>query len=217
MKSLTDLAGDLDISTTQVLTALRIAGTRIGIDEIADWSRKELEGYQEEDNLPPHRIWRLTIKGDVHNPIQGTMKNLLFGDISIAEEHRDKVTTFHCQEGIWSLEKSQAELGFQARVFVEHPNLAHLINSGPMRNTAWPCVHACAEFSGMHLLGVVNKARQAALGFCLSCEQKGLGLYWGDQPGEHGTWLSKFRDEAAVQAVRTLFDMAKHAFFTGGE
>ena len=217
MKSLTDLAGDLDVSTTQVLTALRIAGTRIGIDEIDEWCRKELEGYGEEDELPAHRIWRLTIKGSLHNPMQGFMQNLLFGDVAIAEEHREKATTFHHREGIWSIEKAQAEKGFQGILAAEHPNLAHLINTGPMRSEAWTCVHATAEFSETHVLQVVNKARQTALSFCLSCEKEGLDLYWGDNAaespgGERSAWLSKFQDEAAVQAVRTLFDVAKQAF-----
>ena len=40
MKSLTDLAGNLDASTAQVLTALRIVATRAGVEEIAAWAAK---------------------------------------------------------------------------------------------------------------------------------------------------------------------------------
>ena len=54
MKSLTDLAGDLDVSTTQVLVTLRIVATRADVEEIAEWAVKELEGYTEEDELPAH-------------------------------------------------------------------------------------------------------------------------------------------------------------------
>ena len=56
MKSLTDLAGNLDASAAQVLTALRIVAARADVEEIVEWAAKELEGYQEEDELPAHRI-----------------------------------------------------------------------------------------------------------------------------------------------------------------
>lgn len=68
MKSLTAMAGDLDVSTEQVLTALRIVATRAGVDELAAWAAKELEGYDEEDTLPTHRSWELTILANLYNP-----------------------------------------------------------------------------------------------------------------------------------------------------
>ncbi len=71
MKSLTDLAGNLDASTAQVLTALRIVATRADVGEITEWAAKELEGYAEDDELPAHRTWKLTIKANLHNPLQG--------------------------------------------------------------------------------------------------------------------------------------------------
>ena len=69
MKSLTDLAGNLDASTAQVLTALRIVATGADVEEIAEWAAKELGGYKEEEELPAHRTWKLTIKASLHNPV----------------------------------------------------------------------------------------------------------------------------------------------------
>ena len=40
MKSLTDLAADLDVSTEQVLIALRVVATRAGVEDLADWEGK---------------------------------------------------------------------------------------------------------------------------------------------------------------------------------
>ena len=36
---------------------------------MAQWVVKEMEGYREDDELPAHRIWKLTIVGSLHNPI----------------------------------------------------------------------------------------------------------------------------------------------------
>ena len=49
MRSLTDMAADLDVSTEQVLTTLRVVASRAGLEELAEWSAKELEGYGEKD------------------------------------------------------------------------------------------------------------------------------------------------------------------------
>ena len=80
MKSLTDLAGNLDASTAQVLTALRIVATRADVGEITEWAAKELEGYAEDDELPAHRTWKLTIKANLHNPLQGYLIDVHVGD-----------------------------------------------------------------------------------------------------------------------------------------
>ena len=92
MKSLTDLAGNLDASAAQVLTALRIVAARADVEEIVEWAAKELEGYQEEDELPAHRIWHLSITASLHNPHQGLMNETHLGDFAIDAENREKVT-----------------------------------------------------------------------------------------------------------------------------
>ena len=40
MKSLTDLAADFDVSTEQVLIALRVVATRAGVEDLADWEER---------------------------------------------------------------------------------------------------------------------------------------------------------------------------------
>ena len=180
MGSLTDLAGNLDSSTAQVLTALRIVATRADVEELIEWTEKELEGYQEGDELPSHRIWKLTIKADLHNPFQGYIRNVHVGDFAIDKKLREKVTTYYCRDGIWQIEEMLSNRESE-RFGAEHPNLAQIINtSGNGIGEGWTCTHATGEFSPMHLKTVVNHARQTALKFCLECEKKGINLRWGE-------------------------------------
>ena len=172
MKSLTDLAGNLDASAAQVLTAMRIVATRAGVEEITEWAAKELEGYQPEDELSSHRSWQLSITASLHNPAQGLMNNIHLGDLAIDEQFREGVTVYYCRDGVEQIESMLSDERRQ-EFGVEHPNLAQLINAGPMLRGGWTCVHATAEFSPIHLRTLVNKARQTALGFCLECEKKG--------------------------------------------
>ena len=197
MKSLTDLAGDLGVSTEQVLTAVRIVATRAGVKELATWAAKELEGYEEGDELPAHRTWGLTIVASLHNPMQGFIQNTHVGDFAIASEHREEATTHRCRQGIGQIE-NLLHSNEGEPLSVEHPNLAMLINRGPMLQRGWTCTHATAQFSPQHLRTIVNNARQTALKLCLECESRGVSLQYGsaDDGTTHqereafaGSWL----------------------------
>ena len=219
MKSLTDLAGNLDESTAQVLTALRIVATRAGIDEIVDWTEKELEGYQKEDELPEHRVWKLSIKASLHNPLQGSIQDVHLGDLAVEEEFRPQVTINYCRDGIWQLESMLSSQGTQ-RFGVEHPNLAQFINAGNLLGGGWTCTHANAEFSSIHLKTVINTARQTALKFCLECEKERIDLRWGDDenttPEERDKWLRMITDESTKNVLRTVWDTVWKNIFVGG-
>lgn len=219
MKSLTDMAGNLDMSAAQVLTALRIVATRAGIDEIAEWAAKELEGYHEEDELPAHRTWRLSIKANLVSPIRDIMKDVPLGDFAIEEKHRANATSFHCRDGVWQIEQmlsGEVTEKFGAVI----PNLMMLINKGPLLNGGWTCTHATAEFSPIHLTTIVNKARQTALGLCLECEKQGIELRWGEDestdPEERAKWLNIVKDEGTKVIIRSAWETVWKNIFGGG-
>ncbi len=210
MRLLADLAGNLDISTAQVLTALRIVSTRAGIDEVTDWTKKELEGYSESDELPPHRIWRLTIKATLYNPNQAIMNDVNLGDCAIDENIRENATIYRCRDGVWQIEDMLRERG-DRRIGAEHPNLATLINQGPMLGEGWTCTHANAEFSPIHMKEIVNKARQVALELCLECEKSGVDLLWSGDDGNslegRNKWLETIKNESTKEIIRRAFAM----------
>ena len=209
MKSLTDLAGNLDSSTAQVLTALRIVATRADVEEIVDWTTKELEGYQQEDELPAHRIWKLSIKANLHNPYQAFMREVHLGDFAIDEKFREAMTTCYCRNGVWEIESMLS--GNESEQFaVERPNLAVLISKGPMLTKGWICTHATAEFSSMHLKAVMNKARQSALRLCLECEKHGVDLRWGEDndstSAERAKWFNMIKEEGTKLILRSAWE-----------
>ena len=202
MKSLTDMAGDLAVSTEQVLTALRIVATRAGVEDLAAWAARELEGYREQDELPSHRIWDLTVVASLYNPWQGYMKGV---HVFIQDkELREKATIYHCRDGIGQLEPF-LEVDKGEPMGVEHPNLASLVTLSV--NDPWTCSHASAEFSPVHLRKVVDKARQTALKFCLECEKKGIDLQYsgGDDsssPQERKAWMDLLMAEGTKTVIQ---------------
>ena len=220
MKSLTDMAGDLNTSTAQVLTALRIVGTRAGVQDLAEWAAKETEGYDEGDELPPHRVWRATIVGSLHNPMQGFVPEVHLSDFAIAEEHRERATTFECRQGVAVIEASlEDDREGGGKFAMESPNLAMLINTGPIRSHAWTCTHASAQFSKARLQDVVNRTRQTALGLCLKCEEEGIELKWseGDDTSqeERAQWRRILREEGTKVALRAAWETVRGVVMGG--
>ena len=214
MKSLTDMAGNPDVSTAQVLTALRIVATRAGVTEVETWAAKEMEGYGPTDELPPHRSWKLSIVGTLHNGSKGvSLPNCDLGDLSIANEHRAEATTYCCRDGVGDLEhmlaNHQSSDGDWA---VEHPNLAVAVNAGPMLPPGWQCTQATAKFSRIHLVKVVSMARQAALKLCLECEAKDVELKWAPDDdtsnAERRKWLNTLRQEETKMLVKAAWEVA---------
>lgn len=218
MKSLTDLAGNLDVSTAQVLTALRIVATRAEVEDLARWAAKELEGYEERDELPRHRIWKLTIVATLHNPMQGAIRDAHLGDFAINENQREAATTFFCRDGVGNLEAmltAHETRGGGGTFGAEHRNLTALINSGPVVGKGWSCTHAMAQFSPANISKVVNTARQTALTLCLECEKNGIDLQWGVSENtnspERTTWINILKEEGTRAIIRDTWSAIRGA------
>ena len=211
MRSLTDMAADLDVSTEQVLIALRVVAARAGVDDLADWAAKELEGYAEEDELPTHRRWELTIVASLYNPYQAFVRR---ANVPIAREYREKATIYNCRDGVGQIESALSAAGHSKPMGVEHPNLAQVVNAS--LQWPWACVQADAEFSSMHLKTIVDRARYTALKLCLECEKKGMVLeyYGGDgdnaTPRERNAWRTVLTQETTKLAIKDAW-----AFYTG--
>ena len=214
MRSLTDLAADLDVSTEQVLTAIRVVATRTGVEELAEWAAKELEGYAEDDELPTHRRWELTIFASLYNPYQAFVTR---AHIPIARDFREKATIYHCREGIGQIESALSAGGRSEPMGVEHPNLAQIVNASLQH--PWTCVQATAEFSSLHLKSIVDKARQTALKLCLECEKKGIVLqyYGGDDddttPRERKAWITTLKQEGTKLVIKEAWVSIRDRIF----
>ena len=100
---------------------------------------------------------------------------------------------------------------------VEHPDLAYLVNVGPLLGEGWTCTHATGQFSPMHLMNVITKARQTALTLCLECESAGIELRWlgneADETGDYREWLRTLRDENTREGIRAVWAGVRAALF----
>ena len=193
---------------------------RSGISDLAGWATKEAGGYALDDELPAHRIWDLTVTGNLHNPYQGFFPNVDLGPAAIPEQFRQQATSYRCRDGVGDLETMLSVAKRQSQTFaVEHPQLAHMINAGGLVAEGWTCTQASAQFSPVHLMNIVTKARQTALTLCLECESAGVELHWlggeSDPTEQHSAWLRTLRDENTKEAIKAVWFAIRKALFPG--
>ena len=191
--------------------------SRAGLEELAEWAAKELEGYGKKDELPTHRRWELTIVADLYNPYQAFVSQ---AHVPIAEKYRRTATIYYCREGVGQLENGLGDKLGNSVTGVEHPNLAQIV--GASLQPGWTCVSARAEFSSMLLREIVNRSRQTALTFCLECEKKGMTLHYygadddsGTASEERKTWLDLLRQESTKLALKDIWIVLRDNSFTG--
>ena len=221
MKSLTDVVADHNTPVSQILTAVRVVAARAGVPDLADWASREAGGYANDDELPAHRTWRLTVTASLLNPYRGILSNVDIGTVAFPEQFRE-ATIYRCLDGVGDLETLLRGIGPEPTpLSAEYPDLASLVNSSRMTNEAWKCVKATALFSPVHLMNIVTKARQTALTLCLECESKGIELRWlgneDDESGSYRQWLRTLRDENAKEAIRTVWTGLRKALFAAVE
>ena len=218
MRLLTDVAADHDTSVAQVLTAVRVVGMRAGVQDLAAWAAKEAGGYAQDDELPAHRIWNLSVVATLHNLAVGVMPNVHVGTLALPEQHRQSATTYRCRDAVGDLEVLLADKsGMGEPMGVEHPELAQLVNAGPLVSEGWACTRADAQFSPIHLMNVITQARQTALTLCLECESNGIELHWlgneADETEEYRRFLQTLRDENTREGIRAVWSVIRAALF----
>ena len=219
MRTLLGAAVEEEMSTAQLLHIMRVLSVRSQNRELAKmegWAAKEADGYEDEDELPEHRVWQLEVRVTLHNPMQGVASNVLLPPVMLGDKWKE-ITTYRCTTGITTIERSLGgiqERGRQGEMMaVEHPHLPQLVQQA--QGVLWNCLDAQARFSSGHLLGVVDAARAKVRSFALECERSGLPIQIDDvlegeaKNRKEGIWSMKGLEIAAKVAVATLVEGAK--------
>ena len=219
MRSLTDLAADLSVSTEQVLVALRVVASRADVDDLAEWAAKELEGYSVGEELPPYRQWQLTVRADLYNPYQAFVPN---AEILLKKDFKE-AGIYRCYDGVGRLERvlDEATKSNEDELGTEHPHLSQLVSAS--LQPGWTCVRARAVFAPGHAREVVDRARQTALKFCLECEKKGVILHFyaagdaaqADPQQQRTSWTSSLKLEAVKLALKETWSQISQILTAG--
>lgn len=72
-----DGATDDSVSTVNLLRKVQIAATRVGADDVSEWTKRELAGYDDETDLPAYRSTITSVTGLFTGPFQSQIKQPL--------------------------------------------------------------------------------------------------------------------------------------------
>ena len=219
MRTLLGAAVDEATGTARLLHIMRVMSVRSQNPQLAKveaWATKEADGYEDNDELPEHRVWQLEVRATLHNPMQGVMSNVMLPPLVLGDKWRE-ITTYRCTTGITTIEKTLGWTQERSRqgemLEVDHPHLPQAVQQA--QGVLWNCLEAKARFSSGHLLGVVETARAKVRSFALECERSGLPIQIDDvlegdaNNSSEGIWSTKGLEIVRKVAVATLVEGAK--------
>ena len=90
MRDISDVLADTKVSITDILLNLQVCATRARNHEMAAWAAKEGTGYAEDDELPAHRIWPLSIEATLDSVVR--VATVQVPQIRLPEEQREPAT-----------------------------------------------------------------------------------------------------------------------------
>ena len=204
---MSDVLADTKVSMVDILLNLQVSAARAGNHEMAAWAAKEGTGYAEDDELPGHRIWPLSIEATLDSGVRITQ--IQVPHIWLPEEQREAVTTFRCRTGMGDIERTlKGADGHTGMLEVPHPNLQALIQDKLPLTEGTICIGTAAKFPSGHLADVATRTRQAALTWCLRCEEEGEGMVWPEDQREEAEqrkrWRERLKEEGATDAIRGI-------------
>ena len=98
-------ATDSTVPIADLLRKCKVLAARLKHQELADWATKELNGYGEDEQLPPYRCFHLpTAIGHFAGPFGRALKNVPIPDMSIPAKFRDALTNARMADPIAAIE-----------------------------------------------------------------------------------------------------------------
>jgi hypothetical protein len=105
-----DAATDSSHSLTDALRKGLVLASLLRNEELRKWLKSELEGYDDVDSVPPYRIIRASVVGNLADEYgYPRLKNARYPTDSYPEEVRSKVESLHMTHGVRELEEMASD------------------------------------------------------------------------------------------------------------
>lgn len=200
-------ASDSTTSLPDLLRKTKILARRLGNGPLEEWTNKELEGYEPEDQLPPYRVMRTESMGTFQN--FGSRRRLRIPTDSLPEQGgwREMATTVPMREPIAHIadmvstptaddERLGASWPINAVAWCQQN--VEFYSDGLVLQSAWRVITRAG------IAGMLDTLRTRILGFALDIEQENPRA--GEIPGRHDAPIPQ---ERVAQIVN-------HTIFAGG-
>lgn len=174
LTNITSLLSTERESLTNGLYQLKLLASRIRNNELLNWINKELNGYENDDNLPEYRIAPALLQGTYSNGYY-SIQNQVISTFNLPKELKDNLNKIKIKQGI-SIIEDTAKNTEETIAFVVSPEISALImqnirDHNPTYNS-YSLFDARQVTSRIVYKNILIKVRNHALDLALNLEEE---------------------------------------------
>ncbi|PFG29285.1 hypothetical protein [Paramicrobacterium agarici] len=153
------------IRTADLLRKVQVAATRVGASDVVRWVQQELQGYEDDAEIPSYRVMPTSVVGLFTGPMQSRMQHQL-------PAHSDFTDDFHVKmRQPLSTLQSFADADKDAEAHWPAWRVQQYENTGAFAIQFYGLFDAWNVITRQSLLGVVDTVRSKAMEFALGLQQ----------------------------------------------
>jgi len=203
LEDIQNSAVDSKSDLAALLRKCKLLAARLGSQPLEDWLLWESNGYPDDVEVPPYRIWSLEIKGHFAGAMGAGLRDAPIPLACVPEKARDHYERYECRQSIASIEAILASAD-SGNLNVSTGDLALILGTKVYQH--YNCIQAWAEFGRGALIEVLNTVRNRILDFALAV--------WKEAPsaGDSGGGSSGRLEASRVTQIfnTTVFGGAAH-------
>ena len=188
-----DSAIDNDVALSVILRKCLVVATQLGNDRLKAWVLGELNGYNDDEELPQYRVINVQVKGLLTGPFGAQINDQPLASTILDDEHRSWATTSYLRQGVAAYENILAEDNVTSLRSFWPGDLVLKYQTkfiqGYVLNRAWQEMHTS------DLAAVVDTVRNRLLGFALELRE---------EIGDAEKPLDQIPTEGVEKAVTTI-------------
>jgi hypothetical protein len=193
LEEIQEAAVDASVDLSTLLRRCKLLSARLGSRPLETWLLLEANGYPKDVEVPDYRVWPLSLKGHFAGPFGSGIRNAPIPLATLPPEARDAYEHFEYRASVASVEAGLKVA--DGPLQVSTGDLAMVL--GMKVYQGQNCVQAWAEFSGAHLVELLNAVRNRVLDFALAI--------WKESPqaGEASNATAGLTTERITQIFNT--------------
>ncbi|MEA2007371.1 MAG: hypothetical protein U9O20_04415 [Patescibacteria group bacterium] len=199
MSLLQDIQNDLikkDVDVSSVLRKCLVLASRLDSEELKDWANKELNGYENKEELPDYRVIQVQSKGDFSGAFQSGLKNANIPLCYIPKKYRADFEQSYCLQPISAYESLvNSSKGENLR---EPWSSDFIVVLGEKIYKGMNCLSAWKEIPNTAVVSLVDSVKNRMLNFVLMVET--------ENPEAGEVEISKERGPIKKEKVSQIFN-----------
>lgn len=173
LKEIQTAAVDADAPLANVLRKCAVLGAQLKNDDLRDWALQELNGYENESDVPDYRKVDVGLRGNIAGPLGSGFQNIPIPLMALPEAMRAGALTATFTQGVAAIEALLEGMS-DTRIAPLPGDAVAAIDAQGVLNGSLYAAWRVVSRSG--IIGVIDATRNRVLELCLRLEAEMLEL-----------------------------------------